>query len=60
MPELINQIAFWGMEPTLTLKYITEHIKDWFNLFPNWNICYFTTNGQLNIKDIYDFAEAAA
>ncbi len=60
VPELINQIAFWGMEPTLTLKYITEHIKDWFNLFPNWNVCYFTTNGQSNIKDIYDFAEAAA
>lgn len=59
-PESIDNIVFWGMEPTLTLKYMTEHIKDWFNLFPNWHSCFFSTNGQQNYQDIYDFVEAAS
>ena len=59
-PESIDNIVFWGMEPTLTLKYITEHIKDWFNLFPNWNSCFFSTNGQQNYQDIYNFVQAAS
>ena len=48
------------MEPTLTLKYIIKNIQDWFKIFPNWNLCYFTTNGQQNIQDICKFAEIAS
>ena len=59
-PESINEIAFWGMEPTLTLKYITQNINQWFELFPNWNFCFFSTNGQQNYQDIFNFAQAAS
>lgn len=57
--ESITSIAFWGMEPTLTLKYITQNIDKWFELFPNWNMCFFSTNGQQNYPDIINFAKAA-
>lgn len=60
LPEAINQIVFWGMEPTLTLKYLTQNIKDWFEVFPNWELCFFSTNGQQNYQDIYDFVEQAS
>ncbi len=56
-PESITSIAFWGMEPTLTLKYITQNIEEWFKLFPNWNMCFFSTNGQQNYQDIINFAK---
>ena len=54
-PENIHSLVFWGMEPTLTLKYITQHMREWFEAFPNWNNCFFSTNGQQNYDDICNF-----
>lgn len=58
--EAITSIMFWGMEPTLTLSYITKDIQNWFKVFPNWNFCFFSTNGQQNYQEIFDFVQAAS
>ena len=56
-PLTIESIAFWGQEPTLTLQYITEHFEDWYDLFPNWKHCGFSTNTVAHLDRIIDFFE---
>lgn len=43
-PINITSIAFWGQEPTLTLHIVAEHLPEWFEVFPNWDNCMFSTN----------------
>jgi hypothetical protein len=54
-PLSIDSIAFWGQEPTLTLHHITDHFEDWYNLFPNWRLCTFSTNTMAHLDRIIDF-----
>jgi organic radical activating enzyme len=51
----IDNLAFWGQEPTLTLHHITDHIEEWFEYFPNWQECMFSTNTIAFTDRIYDF-----
>lgn len=51
----IQNMAFWGQEPTLTLHYITEHLDEWFEYFPNWDEVMFSTNTVGFMDRIYDF-----
>ena len=51
----IVKIELWGQEPTLTLPYLTEHLEDWFNTFPNVNFMMFSTNGMAYPERIIDF-----
>lgn len=51
----VESIAFWGQEPTLTLHFITEHLAEWFELFPNWRGTSFSTNGIAYPERLYDF-----
>lgn len=43
-PRSIQSIALWGQEPTLTLHHLADHLDEWFEVFPNWNHCMFSTN----------------
>jgi organic radical activating enzyme len=54
-PMAISSIAFWGQEPTLTLHHITDHLEEWFELFPNWNNTMFSTNTVAHMDRIVDF-----
>lgn len=54
-PMAISSIAFWGQEPTLTLHHITDHLEEWFELFPNWSNCMFSTNTVAHMDRIVDF-----
>lgn len=51
----VESIAFWGQEPTLTLDLITEHLAEWFELFPKWRSTSFSTNGIAYPEKLYDF-----
>lgn len=54
-PLNIESIAFWGQEPTLTLNHITDHFEEWYDLFPNWQHCGFSTNTVAHLDRIIDF-----
>lgn len=54
-PMAISSIAFWGQEPTLTLHHITAHLEEWFELFPNWSNCMFSTNTVAHMDRVVDF-----
>lgn len=56
-PLNIESIAFWGQEPTLTLNHITDHFEEWYDLFPNWQHCGFSTNTVAHLDRIIDFFE---
>lgn len=45
-PNNIDCIELWGQEQTLTLEHFYNHIQDWIDAFPNWEIFSFSTNGQ--------------
>lgn len=51
----VENLSFWGQEPTLTLKYFTENLEDWCTILPNWKALFFSTNGVNNSIDIADF-----
>lgn len=53
----IEQIAFWGQEPTLTLNYVTKDLDHWFEVFPNWRGLMFSTNGVANSDCIIDLVK---
>lgn len=57
-PDAITCLAFWGQEPTLTLHLITEHLPEWFDLFPNWRYCMFSTNTIAHYDRIVDYIVA--
>lgn len=57
-PESIRSLAFWGQEPTLTLHLISKHLQDWFDLFPNWDACMFSTNTIAHYERIIDYVVA--
>lgn len=57
-PVGIHHIAFWGQEPTLTLHLITAHLEEWFDLFPSWEGCNFSTNTVGHLDRIIDFIKA--
>lgn len=57
-PENIDMFSFWGQEPTLTLQYYTQNIKDWTEAFPNLNHYDFSTNGMANADKIIEFVDA--
>ena len=58
-PKNIESIAFWGQEPTLTLHLMAEHLDDWFNTFPSWQHCMFSTNTVDHMDRIIAFIVAA-
>ena len=51
----VDTIAFWGQEPTLTLDLITNDLPHWFEVFPKWKQCFFSTNTIAFGDKIYDF-----
>lgn len=51
----IEFIDFWGQEPTLTLHLMAEHIAEWFEIFPNWQACSFSTNTVGHIDRLIQF-----
>lgn len=57
-PAQVTSMDFWGQEPTLTLHLIAEHIKDWFEVFPNWIYCSFSTNTVAHMDRLITFFKA--
>ena len=51
----IKEIGFWGQEPTLTIKYFTQNIKDWLTAFPSLYRISFSTNGMDFGEDLFEF-----
>lgn len=58
-PKTVDSIAFWGQEPTLTLHIMAEHLQEWFEVFPNWSNCMFSTNSIDHMDRIIAFIAAA-
>lgn len=54
-PLNIHKISFWGQEPTLVLEHFTKNLKDFFELCPNINEFFTSTNGMANTDKIIDF-----
>ena len=50
----ITSFTFWGQEPTLTFDSFRTNLKDWFEVFPNVNNIFFSTNGGTNPTIIYN------
>lgn len=51
----IKSLALWGQEPTLTLHYLTEHLDEWCETFPNIQFVTFVTNGAAFPERIINF-----
>lgn len=55
--ETVQHIDFWGQEPTMTLPYFTQNMKDWLDYFPNVKTFFFSTNGIDYGNNIFDFIQ---
>lgn len=53
--SIVTEIDLWGQEPTLTLPYLGEHIKDWIIAYPNWNHMFFSTNMGTDPNLLFNF-----
>ena len=51
-PKNIEHIEFWGQEPTLTLNEMCEFFPKLYELCPNINNVFFSTNGVSFIDSI--------
>lgn len=54
-PQYIQNIEFWGQEPTLTLDLFTLNLENWIKPFPNLKSILFSTNGKSYPEKIIDF-----
>lgn len=54
-PLNIQKISFWGQEPTLVLEYFTDNLAKLFEMCPNINRFFTSTNGMAHMDKIINF-----
>lgn len=54
----INEISFWGQEPTTTLDLVADEFPHIYKLFPNLNYSFFSTNGVAFYERIIKYIQA--
>lgn len=53
--SVVQEINLWGQEPTLTLPYFGQNIKDWLDTYYNWHILFLSTNMGTDPKLLLNF-----